>query len=251
MDLITLVALVAIVYGLMAIFERRPVPPPPFTPAPSGATETRFFSWQVEGVGQTYSLAYEVSVRCDQYLEAQTALLDGVPNKTYMTSDEECFTVAAQQINSDDFGTESCEVEQIVRYLAEVAESNYLSHYETSSIVLSFVHEQCISYEYDHVSKGTREYFRFPIETIYDTVGDCDCKAILACAIFKALNYDVAFALMPGHAALAISLGSNMPFANFTWAGREWYYCEATGDSWKPGVMPDEIDVRRIALREL
>src|SRR5690606_27041196 len=99
--------------------------------------------------------------------------------------------------------------QQIINYLVEYAQTEFLSNYEIANISLSFVHEQCIRYQYDHESKNTLEYFRFPIETIYDTVGDCDCKAILASAIFKALGYDVAFALMTGHAALAISLGNN------------------------------------------
>lgn len=252
MEILLLSILIGIVAGVTYFFEEKTITPekPAYV---TGEMETRVFTWNVDGTTKTYSLNCSVDIRLDQYHNAQQTLDENStpPNKTFMTSDNECFKIASVEILDQEFGKGANEVQQIINYLDGYAQNEFLSHYEVANITLNFVHEQCIRYQYDHESKNTPEYFRFPIETIYDTKGDCDCKAILASAIFKALGYDVAFALMPGHAALAISLGPNMPYANFSYGGKEWYYCEATGDHWRPGALPDGLRSDSVHLREV
>lgn len=254
MGLLLLLILIAVVGSVTAHFERRPKPrpsqPPKVPPQPSEENVDRDFAWTVEGTGQTHHLNCTIQVRTAEYEQAQAALLNGKPNKTWMRSDQECFDVAQKEITSEEFGSEGEEVQQVIAYLTDTADENYLSNFELSRIVLSFAQEQCIKYIRDKDSKGS-EYFRFPIETVYDQEGDCDCKAILACACFRALGYDVALALMPGHAALAISLSDNMPSANFSYHGKLWYFCEATGSGWAPGAVPGSIDPSEVQLFEI
>jgi hypothetical protein len=61
----------------------------------------------------------------------------------------------------------------------------------------------------------------------------------------------VAFALLPGHAALAITTESNLSFSNFYFDGSYWFYCESTGDNWKPGQLPDQFDFNSFKLKEI
>lgn len=248
--LLLLVILVAIVWTVV-IMSEGPTAVPIVPDVPEGETEERSFAWSVRGTTHQFDLRCTIMVRIKQYFEAQGMLLKGIPNKTAMYSDKQCFQVAQAQIMSDEYGYGAQEIRDIKEYLLKEAQDKCLSNYELSHAVLGFAQEQCIQYAYDKDSKNESEYFRFPIESVYDCVGDCDCKAILACACFKALDYDVALALMPDHAALAISLGDNTPFANFSYKGKRWYYCEATGDNWTPGTIPDDINQADISLFEL
>ncbi len=57
-------------------------------------------------------------------------------------------------------------------------------------LVLSYV--QSIPYAYDSDTKGTSEYWKYPLETVFDGSGDCEDTSILFCAIVKAMDYDTA-----------------------------------------------------------
>jgi hypothetical protein len=221
----------------------------PDSPKPTGKTK-RLFSWRVNSSAMNVDYSTEVMVRESEYSSARKELLSGTPNKTYMTSDEECFQIASYEINHEQFGLKSEEVTQIHNYLKNKADDELLSNYELAHGILGFSQEQCIRYMQDIDSTEHNEYFRFPLESIYDTVGDCDCKAILASSIFRSFDFDVAFAIMPGHAALAISLRDTpLPFANFNYLGRKWYYCETTGEGWRPGTVPGGIDPNLVILK--
>jgi hypothetical protein len=159
--------------------------------------------------------------------------------------------VAEAEVLDQEAGSAATEVTQVVEYLRKVSDEKLLSNFQLANLVLSFVHEQCIPYSYDKDTTGFDDYFRFPIETITDATGDCDCKAVLAGALYRALGFDVALAMMPGHAALAITSDAALPFANWSLNGKMWYYCEATGDHWVPGAIPSGIDTGRVKLREI
>jgi len=243
---------ILIVKALSWIFDKPPKPIPYIPPEEITDGELRNFSWILEDNIRTHFLNCEISLRLKEVAEAKAKLLnDNPPSKIYFTSDEDYFNISRIQILDEDYGYISLEIEQIADYLVYYANKEMISSYQLTNLILSFVHEQNIKYSFDEDSTGYREYLRFPIETIFDQTGDCDCKAILSCALFKKLGYRVALALMPGHAALAISSNSDLSFTNFYYNGTYWFYCESTGDSWKPGQLPGFIDQSSIILREV
>ena len=94
-----------------------------------------------------------------------------------------------------------------------------------ANFLLKFV--QSIPYVYDIDSKGTDEYWNFPYETLWDGQGDCDDHAILYATLMKALGYNVAILILPGHMAVGLSVaGANGTY--FETEGVRYYYCETT-----------------------
>lgn len=255
MELLSLMPYVAICAIIVALLEPRPAKPsipekkPHFDP---DSITSRSFSWEKPGITKTFLLSTSVQVRSDSYKMARDELMQTAPSKTYMCSELECFDIARTEILHSDFGAFNYELNQVANYLKRFANAELISDIEFAGIILSFTQEQCIPYNYDKDSTGYPEYFRFPIETIYDTTGDCDCKAILACALFKTLGFRVAFALLPGHAAMLITLQQDdLPFANFVWQGKRWFFCETTGDYWSPGHIPDGMEISMIEWQEI
>lgn len=201
----------------------------------------RNFDWMYETIGANYSLSLKVMINKSTYIQAREKLREGTPNKIKMYTLQDYFDVARFEILHDIFGAHSDEIKQVGDYMARLANEELLSDYELANLIISFVHENPIRYAYDEDSTGFPEYFRFPVETITDKVGDCDCKAILACALYKYLGYEVAFLILPGHAAVAIGFDQELPFTNLNYQGMHWYYTESTGDNWIPGQLPEGI----------
>lgn len=240
-------------FVLIFDFRRKRTTRPEAVPAePEGEVVERFFSWNWKGHSGNIPLNTTVRVRKEQYISARGELLKDKPSKILFYSDSEYFDVASIEAMHSDFGSPGYEISQVAVYLQNVADQGLLSDFELAGIILGFTQEQCIKYDYDKDTTGYNEYLRFPIETIHDKTGDCDCKAVLACSLYKRLGFRVAFAVMPGHAAVAITLpGDYMPFANFVMGGQRWYYCETTGEHWHPGQLPDGIDPDMVKLVEI
>lgn len=113
---------------------------------------------------------------------------------------------------------------------------------------LAFVHQ--FPYSYDKRSIGIDEYARFPLETLWDQTGDCECLAILLAALLhRAQVAPVAivhtrnaslFGRRNGHIAVgaALSPDSSMSGTYFSENGRNYFYCETTGRGWTVGELP-------------
>ncbi|MBP6021230.1 MAG: hypothetical protein KA502_01400 [Candidatus Methanomethylophilaceae archaeon] len=107
-----------------------------------------------------------------------------------------------------------------------------LTSLERAQFVLNFV-SCAITYVTDQESTGYVEYFKYPYETIYDKVGDCEDTAFLYAAIMRAMGYSVVVFGLPGHAMAGVSV----PGANgysMDYGGQRYYFCETTGE---PGYM--------------
>jgi len=246
-SILTLVIAFILVISILDYHPAKTTGPEPGPVPDPGNTTSRSFIWDKPGISKSYHLNTTIQVRPEAYDLAQKELFDTTPSKIRMYSDSEYFDIARTEILHSEYGNFNYELTQVANYLNGVANSELLSDIEFAEIILSFTQEQCIPYSYDKDSTGYDEYMRFPLETIYDITGDCDCKAILACALFKTLGYRVAFALMPGHAAMLITLPQDdLPFANFVWQGKRWFYCETTGDYWSPGQIPESVDADSI-----
>ena len=105
-----------------------------------------------------------------------------------------------------------------------------------ADFVLKFV-QLCTEYELDSVYSGKTEYWKYPIETLFEGKGDCEDTSILYCALMKAMGYDVALLVYEGkeyskgHAAASIALDSCPGGTYYEKNGLHYYYCETTSDT--------------------
>ena len=93
-------------------------------------------------------------------------------------------------------------MKQIAEYISGATVG--LDKAEVVNVLLRFT--QTIPYMYDSESVGQEEYWKYPLETLYDGNGDCEDTSILFCAVGKAMGYDTALMLFSGHATGAISI---------------------------------------------
>jgi hypothetical protein len=144
-------------------------------------------------------------------------------------------------------------IKQLISHIAFLSDKNSLSLFESTQLVLDFVQEPNIKYTLDgdcEEIENIEEYARFPMETLYDKRGDCDCKAVLAAALFIAAGVPVLFLVSHNHAAIAVSI----PEEHFsqttegvvfiTFNGKPYYYCETTGVGWKIGIQPENHNIK-------
>lgn len=151
-------------------------------------------------------------------------------------------------------------LKKINRYILKRAYEEELSGLETMQFILDFVQEPNIRYLSDQESTetGGGEYARFPVETLFDKHGDCDCKAVLAAALFRNAGYKVAYVISDNHAAVAVACPPEwLKVNNADYLRREnqalvdkegafYYFCETTGDSFRIGdygesTRPDDF----------
>lgn len=158
--------------------------------------------------------------------------------------------------------TDERHLRRINHYIAIQAYEAGLNGLDIMQFILDFVQEPNIRYHLDeesHETGGIPEYARFPVETLYDKRGDCDCKAVLAAALFRNAGYKVAYVTSRSHAAIAVacpkewfryyntrSLFGNDKKALIDKDGLYYYFCETTSDSFRIGdfgtsVNPEEF----------
>ena len=95
---------------------------------------------------------------------------------------------------------------------------------EFAGFVLSFV--QTIPYVTDEDSVGEREYWKYPLETLWDGGGDCEDSTILYDTLMLMAGYDVAFVLFQDHAMSAVSV--DVDGHSLTRDGIVYVFCETT-----------------------
>jgi hypothetical protein len=122
--------------------------------------------------------------------------------------------------------------------LASMASARGFSQIERANFVLCFV--QSIDYSYDNVSAGQNEYWRYPLETLYDQTGDCEDTSILYAAIMEKIGNDAVLLLLPGHMATGLSC-PGASGGHVTFESNDYYYCESTGPGWEVGEVPPEM----------
>ena len=107
----------------------------------------------------------------------------------------------------------------------------------TANVILAFT--QYIEYQYDSDSVGQDEYWKYPLETLFDENGDCEDTSILFCALAKAGGYDCALILYSGHMAAGIHLDGDIGSGYYDYNTVRYYYCETTSIGWEVGDSPD------------
>ena len=97
---------------------------------------------------------------------------------------------------------------------------------------------------------GANDFWKYPVETLADGNGDCIDDAILAGALLKEMNYDVAIVLLPqvsgtsaGHAVVGIAC-ENCNGYYYPVEGKKYYYLDLTASGLPLGSMsyPGQAD---------
>jgi len=133
--------------------------------------------------------------------------------------------------------------------LLSLAKSENYNSVTTVNFILRFVQKN-IKYIIDDESKGTDEYWRFPVETLVEQEGDCEDTSLLFAAIMDALGYDTVLLLYNveqegkklGHLAVGIHLEGNHGSYVEDNTGKRYYYCETTTASFVVGQLPSNIE---------
>lgn len=156
--------------------------------------------------------------------------------------------IVQKRVNEGSKDKESIEA---ARQLLSFARSQRFNYFEEAQNTLQMA--QVIPYADDQSSKG-REYFRYAVETFYDNLGDCDCKAILASTLFRlmGLRSILLLSYAEGHAAVAVEGAPDFQNNNyFKWNGGQYYFCETTDGSFDftVGEVPPNVDLNRYDVR--
>lgn len=147
----------------------------------------------------------------------------------------------------------TAEVIDMAKYFIEQTKHHHWSPFDEISNVLCFV--QHFPYSHDKDTVGIEDYWRYPIETLHDETGDCECKSILAGALLRALGYHVLMLLITNekgaHVAIAVSGTEGMPahYDFFMYEGKRFFYCETTVKGWHVGAVPAEYRTEEVEIR--
>ena len=151
---------------------------------------------------------------------------------------------------------------EVVKYINRECSRNNVGELDKLQFVLDFVQEPNIRYNYDHDCaeiQHSKEYIRFPDETLYDRNGDCDCKSFLATILFHLMGYNVLFIISYklGHAAICIEydqrwqalLQNDKEDVTTEIDGRKYVYCETTSDHFRIGGISSDFTINDVETR--
>ena len=127
--------------------------------------------------------------------------------------------------------------------LRNISRNEYFDNLSEINFILSFVQET-VGYEDDYTTTGYVDYYKFPIETLYERGGDCEDKSILLATLLHILGYDVVLFTMKianenvGHVAVGIHLRNvnrSNPLSHYlkdfyNYKGKKYYYMESTSN---------------------
>ncbi|MBR1973344.1 MAG: hypothetical protein IKA33_01550, partial [Candidatus Methanomethylophilaceae archaeon] len=131
-------------------------------------------------------------------------------------------------------------------YIKKIAE-DFNTKYSTKSveeridIVLTMT--QNIQYMYDSDTKGQEEYWKYPLETLFEQNGDCEDTSFLFCAIVKAMGHDTAIFIFDGHMAAGVSYDRQVEGGDWyvILGGKNYFYCETTATGYTIGHAPSGL----------
>lgn len=113
----------------------------------------------------------------------------------------------------------------LVNRLKDASESKSYRARNDYRNVVAFVQSLTYVKDTNPVTGAESEYPKHPIETLADGSGDCEDTAILAAALLREMDYDVAVVLLPEHAAVAVACDSCNGYY-YPLDGRKYYYLE-------------------------
>jgi hypothetical protein len=184
--------------------------------------QTKTYKWSFNG--SSYSI--QASVSAQAYAEYGRNTASRSYYYGFTQEDVQTFVTSDDPI-----------IMEIATKLKSIASSKGFSEVQTINFALRFC--QSLLYSYDNASAGANEYWRFPVETLYDETGDCEDTSFLFASVAEAMGYDAVMVFLPGHAAVAVE-SSQASGSYYQYEGMKYYYCETTGSGWDLGEMPSD-----------
>jgi hypothetical protein len=228
-------------WDVLPRYRKAPLPPEPQKSDEGDDLETRGYTWRFDGLTRGRSFEAEIKFRRSNVAAARAEnpfQKDPVPDRHQ----------AGRKLVLE--GEKSDEVLHLAYQLRRIAVDNRLTEYEEIQNTLDFVQDIPYAFDKDSIDRltnqalGILDYWRYPIETLYDENGDCDCKAVLAAALFRLVGFRalllVSFDPDVAHAAVAVEGAPDFPQTDFFTdnQGRRYYFCETTGSEFTVGEQP-------------
>lgn len=214
--------------------DRRP-PDEPETEGTEG--ETAEMSWRSCVDGQQWRIPFRVdSALARQRRSVNPTSRGSVPLEHWERTAREIL----------DVGADDPPVVMVAQHLLRETRARRFNYFEEAQTALQFV--QAFPYKTDQDSVGLFDYWRFPVETLVDGVGDCECKALLAAGVFRhmGLRSIVLLSHEEEHAAIAVEGAPDYPGSHyFEHDGGKYYFCETTSgtDGFTVGQIPPGVDI--------
>ncbi len=142
----------------------------------------------------------------------------------------------------------SANVQTIAGKLTELSAG--MTDVERTNFVLKFV-QLCTDYERDreYIYSDQSDYWKYPLETLFEGRGDCEDTSILYSALIKAMGYETAILLYVGkqykdngHAATSVALDNVPGGTYYSKNGLKFFYCESTSDEMVVGEIWTDYD---------
>ncbi len=99
---------------------------------------------------------------------------------------------------------------------------------EYAKEALKFVHNN-IYYMKDEESTGNTEYWKYPTETLFDQVGDCEDTVFLLASLLRAKGIPCIILEYPNHVAVGIGI-EDLTGRYYKYDGRKYYFAETTSN---------------------
>jgi len=130
-----------------------------------------------------------------------------------------------------------------------------MSKLDRANYVLKFV-QILTDYESDYNLSSEGEYWKYPLETLFQRGGDCEDTSILYCSLMQAMGYKTALLIYDGsdyedeggHMAAGVSLDYVKGGTYYEMDGLDYYYCETTSDTMVVGEDWDIYDTATVLV---
>jgi len=186
-------------------------------------TAERVFNWTYNGTG------YNIILNIDYD--------DLLYTRSYYSPDQRMQDILHDHARDKTFVSLSTTDEHMVPYTQSLVSqmttiTKSMTDIQKLECILKFV--QTIEYESDEECMGYDEYWKFPLETLYDCGGDCEDTSILFCLIASQMGYESSYILLPSHMAAGV-IAEGVPTFNDKTA---YSYCETTSTGFSLGDIP-------------
>lgn len=176
---------------------------------------TNVCSWTYQGKAYELSVSYTLEdfehYRYDG-IERDVGCEDGVTNVINFVAEDDVTVQISDQLKALYHDAYDAEALTDGQGFADFVLAFVQSCFQYPSVCMN---ADCLLSIGDYVLYGERDYFAYPLETIFLGLGDCEDLAILAAAIFKSCGYRTAVVVVPNHVAVAVALDSyRTPYYN-------------------------------------
>ena len=197
---------------------------------------TREFSWEYDG--GSYTLRLDIDYSDVQYAKNYYTPHERTSERPEHERDKTFVTLSYSDPNMAGY------TEKMVNSLIDSYKENHseIEAYDFLNYILVFT--QNIEYRSDFDSTGYDEYWKFPLETVFDRCGDCEDTMLLFVAIahqcrdILEFDYRLSLQLMPDHACAGVIVDTTTEYQKNP---DGFIFGETTATGYDLGEIPDKV----------